>query len=217
MELFEKFAEITPHLWWTIGALVVLAALLMIFSAKVKWNARMLAMGAICICAAVILSFIRLFKLPQGGSITAMSMLPVMLFAYLYGIGPGLICGLGYGMLQFIQEPYFYSLPQFLMDYPIAFMVLGFAALPEKMQISDTVKLPLGVLLGGLLRTISSFLSGYLFFAEYAPEGMHPAIYSLVYNFSSIGTDTLICVIGALLLAGTGVLGVLRKLAAKQR
>jgi thiamine transporter ThiT len=62
--------------------------------------------------------------------------------------------------LQFIQEPYFYTVPQFALDYLVAFAVLGFAALGAKLPGKDIVKLPIGVALGGLLRTISSFLSG---------------------------------------------------------
>jgi thiamine transporter len=217
MEMFAKLAEITIPVWLTIAALVVLAVALLVTAAKTKWTARMLAVGAICLAASFVLSYMRLFKMPQGGSITVMSMLPVMLFAYLYGVGPGLVCGLAFGILQFIQEPYFYTVPQFALDYLVAFAVLGFAALGAKLPGKDIVKLPIGVALGGLLRTISSFLSGYLFFAEYAPEGMHPAVYSLVYNFSSIGVDTLVCIVGAVLLAGTGILTMLKKSAAQHR
>ena len=59
---------------------------------------------------------VKLFDMPQGGSVTAASMLPLMLFAYVYGMGPGMLVGAVYGVMQFIIEPIFLSVPPMLLD-----------------------------------------------------------------------------------------------------
>lgn len=106
MEMFEKFAEIPMGTWIALGLIVVFGVVLMCFTTKVKWNAKMLAYAALCIAVSFVLSYIRLLKMPQGGSITPASMLPIMMFAYAFGFGPGLICSLAYGVLQMFQDMY---------------------------------------------------------------------------------------------------------------
>ena len=102
--MFKKFAE-TPLTLWI--ALAVVVALCVIFAALVKtrrkWNARMLASGALCVALSFVLSCIRLYRMPTGGSVTPGSMLPLMLFSVAYGAGPGLLAGLVYGVLQYLQ------------------------------------------------------------------------------------------------------------------
>lgn len=94
--MFKKFAE-TPLTLWIAPAVVV--ALCVIFAALVKtrrkWNARMLASGALCVALSFVLSCIRLYRMPTGGSVTPGSMLPLMLFSVAYGAGPGLLAGPG--------------------------------------------------------------------------------------------------------------------------
>ena len=177
-----------------------------------KLTIKTLTMGAICIALSFVLSYIRLFRMPQGGSITLLSMLPVMLFAYLYGMGPGLLAGLAYSFLQMIQGVDYYGFVQFLLDYPIAFTLLGTAGILHGTQLDERVGLPLSVALGGLLRILSHFLSGWLFFGSYAPAGQSPVLYSLGYQLSTIGPDALLCIIAAMVMATTGLLKPIRKM-----
>ena len=77
--IFEKFAELKTATWLSLLALVAFA-LILLFCRK-KWDTRALTYGAMCIALSFILSYIRLYRMPQGGSITPGSMLPLMLYA----------------------------------------------------------------------------------------------------------------------------------------
>ena len=68
---------------------------------------------------------IKLFHLPMGGSITLFSMLFIVLIGYWYGPEVGIMTSVAYGLLQFVIDPVFYSIPQLLVDYPLAFGALG--------------------------------------------------------------------------------------------
>lgn len=81
--MFSKFAKITPVTWGVIAALFIFGIVVFaITKDKKRWTARMLANAALCIALATVLSYVRLYKMPQGGSITPASMLPIFLFAY---------------------------------------------------------------------------------------------------------------------------------------
>jgi thiamine transporter len=174
-----------------------------------------LVVGALCIAMAFVLSYVRLWKMPQGGSVTLMSMLPIFLYAYLYGLGPGLLAGLVYSLLQFIQEPYFVTPLQFLLDYTIGFTALGLAGIFSKTKMKEIVKFPLGCAIAGLTRTLSSFLSGVIFYGEYAAPGQPVWLYSFLYNFPSLGTDTLIAVLGAVLITAIGLVSRLKTVSSR--
>lgn len=193
MEMFEKFAEIPVGTWLALGLIVLFGTVLVLVAPKVKWNARMLAYAALCIAISFVLSYIRLFRMPQGGSITPASMLPVMMFAYAFGFGPGLICSLAYGVLQMFQDMYIVGWMQATLDYVLAFGGLAIVALFRKWN--SPLNFSVGVIAAGLLRVLCHVLSGVVYFAEYAPEGMNPLVYSLVYNLTSVGVDALICAV----------------------
>ena len=64
---------------------------------------RMLVEGAIMIAAAQVLSYLKLWRMPWGGSIT-LAMLPIVLYAVRWGFGPGLLAGFVLGILQFTLD-----------------------------------------------------------------------------------------------------------------
>lgn len=150
-----------------------------------KWSTKMLAEGGVMIALATLLSYIKLFKAPQGGSVTAGSMIPIMIFAMRWGVGPGILVGGLYGVLQCILDPQVYYPIQFFLDYPIAFGFLGLAGISkiENKNVSkkDCILIILGVLLAIGGRFVSHLLSGVIFFAEYAGD-QNPWIYSILYN-----------------------------------
>ncbi|MFA5576970.1 MAG: energy-coupled thiamine transporter ThiT [Tissierellaceae bacterium] len=149
------------------------------------WNIRMLTEAGMMIALATILSYVKVYSAPMGGSVTAGSMIPIILFAIRWGLLPGLAIGGVYGILQFILEPYFYHPIQFILDYPLAFGLLGLAGIAYYIRDKNTVigyfKVFLAVFLGILGRMVSHVLSGVVFFAEYAGTS-NPWIYSLEYN-----------------------------------
>ena len=193
MNIFAELADISVGTWIALALIVAFGVILAIVTPKVKWNAKMLASGALCIAISFVLSYIRLLHMPQGGSITLASMLPVMMFAFAYGFGPGLICGLAYGCLQMFQDMYFLNWIQFALDYVLAFGALAVAGLFRNWK--SPFNFSVGVIAAGALRVICHVISGVVFFADSAPEGMSPLVYSLGYNLSSVGVDALICAV----------------------
>ena len=193
---FKDFGEFPAWAWIVVAVLLVggvIAYRSLKGGHKTVWNTKMMAMGAVCIALSSVLSMIKIWKMPQGGSITAASMLPLMLFSYAYGMGPGCLVGALYGVLQFIIEPYFLSLPQMLLDYPIAFGMMGLAGLFSKMD-NENLGLTVGVVLASVGRFVAAVLSGVIFFAEYAGD-QNPWVYSIVYNGSYMLPECIICVI----------------------
>ena len=141
-----------------------------------NFSTKIIAESVVFIALASVLSYIKFFNLPQGGSVTAGSMVPILWLAIRRGPKVGLFGATVYGIVQFALEPYYiFDLFQVLLDYPIAFGLLGIAGFFQKRQF-------IGASLGITGRFIAHFLSGIIFFSQYAPEGMHPAIYSAVYN-----------------------------------
>ena len=193
---FKDFGEFPAWAWIVVAVLLVggvIAYRSLKGGHKTVWNTKMMAMGAVCFALSSVLSMIKIWTRPQGGSITAASMLPLMLFSYVYGMGPGCLVGALYGVLQFIIEPYFLSLPQMLLDYPIAFGMMGLAGLFSKMD-NENLGLTVGVVLASVGRFVAAVLSGVIFFAEYAGD-QNPWVYSIVYNGSYMLPECIICVI----------------------
>ena len=78
-------------------------------SEKKKLSTRQLVFCAVAMALAFVTSYLKIFTLPWGGSVTLCSMLFIVLVANWYGVGIGITVGLAYGILQFIQEPYVLS------------------------------------------------------------------------------------------------------------
>ncbi|MGB9714361.1 MAG: energy-coupled thiamine transporter ThiT [Candidatus Bathyarchaeales archaeon] len=123
------------------------------------------------------LSYIKVFSLPEGGSVTAGSMVPILWLALRRGPKVGLFAAVVYGFVQLAIEPFIVHPAQVILDYPLAFGALGLAGLFRNRPF-------VGVNVGIWGRFIAHFVSGIIFFANYAPEGMHPAVYSAIYNGS---------------------------------
>ncbi len=191
LSIFSEFAEIKPATYIFLLALVTLGVLLLLMRSK-KWSVRALTFGALCIAISFILSYLKFYSFPQGGTVTPGSMFPLMLYSYAFGPVAGFSAGVLYGLLQLFQDFYVTHPLSLIMDYVLAFGMLGLASLPKK-------NLTLAVLLAGFGRWFWHFLSGFLFFAEYAWEGWNPILYSAVYNMLYIGPDLIICVIISLI------------------
>ncbi len=178
-----------PRSLGSLLALVILAVVFFVISRKSSniFNTKLIAYGAIAIAASFILSFMKIVSFPNGGSITIASMLPLFIFAFMAGPRWGMIAGLCYGMLQYIQEPFFVHWAQFLLDYPLAFALLGLAGLFRK-------NIFLGSVIGALARFACHFISGVVFFASYAGD-QNVFLFSFLYNVSYILPDLVICIV----------------------
>ena len=156
-----------------------------------KMSAKQLTFCAVAMALALVTSFIKVASLPMGGSITLFSMFFMCFIGYLYGPKIGIMTGVAYGILQLIIEPYIYAPLQVLLDYPLAFGALGLSGFFSKKKFGLTT----GVIVGILGRYICHVVSGYVFFASYAPEGMNPMIYTLGYNATYIVPELIATVI----------------------
>ncbi len=155
-----------------------------------KTDVRALTYGALCVSMSFVLSYIKLFSAPQGGSVTLASMLPIMLYARLYGTRRGLLIGLVYGLLQFIQKPEITHWAQVVLDYPVAFAAIGLAGISKHIP-AGIFTLPIGTVIGGVARWAVHTLSGFLFFSEILNGDA--LVVSIVYNGWYMLFDTLIC------------------------
>lgn len=186
-----QFAEISLTTWSILSGLLILGVVLYIITHdRRKWSTRMMANASLCIALAFILSYIKLYEMPQGGSVTLASMLPIFMFAYAYGVAPGLCVGFAYGLLQFVQGGWFVHPVQFLLDYPLAFAMLGFSGIAKKLP-ENWGFFP-SILLGTVLRFFCAFLTGVFFWGDGAGE-QNVLIYSAVYNGTYLIPETLIC------------------------
>lgn len=165
-----------------------------------KFSIRMLTEGGMMIALAVLLNQIKIYQAPNGGSVSAGSMIPILLFAIRWGILPGFAVGATYGLLDFIMKPYFYHPVQFLLDYIIAFGILGLAGIAFKND-KDTSNNAMitGVTVAILGRMLSHVLSGVVFFAEYAGD-QNPWIYSIGYNATYLVPELIISIVVLLLI-----------------
>jgi thiamine transporter len=159
------------------------------------WDARMIAEVGVTIALASVLHMVKLWQMPQGGSITLGTMVPLFILAFRRGPAIGMIAGALYGIFEgwiLSGGKNFYHPVQVVLDYPLAFGLTGLAGL--------FVRWPaFGVVVASLARYASHVVSGVVFFAQYAPKGQPVLLYSLGYNAFYLGPDFLIAIVLTLL------------------
>lgn len=153
---------------------------------------RMIAEAGVAIAIAQVLSFITLFHMPQGGSIKAASLVPLMIFAYRWGGTRGIWAGVVYGVLHFLlgfkSSIHYLSI---ILDYLVAYGAIGVCGY-FKDNITGLVS---GSIVAIALRWFTSVTSGAVVFASYAPQGQNPWIYSMIYNASYMIPDGILNII----------------------
>lgn len=150
-------------------------------------SAKKLSFCAMSIALASVASLIRLYRFPFGGSVTLLSMLFVMLPAWFYGIREGIVCGLLYGILQYFMNPCFVSIPQFLLDYVLAFSVMGIAGLWKNRKNGLMIGYAFAVIGRWIIATLAGLAWVSLGYSAW--EGWSPLPYSMVYNGAYIFTE----------------------------
>jgi len=157
---------------------------------KTANGVRALTYSGVSIAIGTVLSLITVYSFPQGGSVTALSMLAITTIGYIYGLRYGVITGLAYGLIQLIIQPYVIHPVQLLLDYPVAFGMLGLSGLFSNTKYG----LQVGYTVGILARLIIHTISGVVFFSAYAGS-KNVLWYSFAYNGTYIGTEGLITLI----------------------
>jgi thiamine transporter len=166
---------------------------------------KILVEAALCIALAAVLNFVKLWHMPMGGDVS-LEMLPIVVFALRRGVGPGMVTGALYGIVQLMFGASVFNWAQFLLDYPLAYAMVGAAgalaplARPGQGVWRSRTAAVGGVLLAGALRMAMHWLSGVVFFAAYAPAGQPAWLYSVVYNATYMVPATLLCAVAALAL-----------------
>lgn len=170
---------------------------------KNKSVTRLVESGLLLALAAV-LSIVKLLDLPYGGSITACSMLPVMLIAYRHGVKYGLFAATAYALIQLLLGTstlsYFTSplsiVAVIVLDYLLAFTVLGLGGVFRRGRPQGQA-LVLGALLVGALRYLCHVIAGCTVWAGLSIPDSAALVYSLAYNATYMLPEVLVTALGA--------------------
>ena len=164
---------------------------------KAHRRIRMICEGGLMVVLAQILSYIKLWEMPWGGSI-CLAMLPIFLYAVRWGLGSGLTAGFVFGVLQFMFDGGFaLGWQSIIGDYLVAFTVLGLAGIFQ----GKKGGIFWGTILGSLARFLVHYVVGATVWAEYMPEtffGMTmttPWFYSMLYNGFYMAIDMILCLV----------------------
>ncbi len=133
------------------------------------------------------MNLIKIFSLPQGGSVTLAAMVPILLLSFRRGWKVGIVAGTIFGLVVLVEEPFVVHPAQLVLDYPLAYAVLGLAGFFRRYPL-------VGVAVGISLRFISHFVSGVIFFSSFNPgtislgivalQNIDAVTYSALYNAS---------------------------------
>ena len=179
-------------------------------------DTRSIVYGAISIALSFALSYAKLFKLPQGGSVTFASLLPLMVYCCMFGTRRGLVVCTIYGVLQALQDPFIIHPMQFLLDYPLAFGLIGVSGIFMEKGVFKEKKI-VAFLLGGIIAVVLRYAchvcSGVFAFADYADLDKYGSaiVYSMAYNSFTFVDMALALVSGSTLFASKSFTALMQK------
>ena len=214
--LLEASAQTTEMVKWiSVGAvaLLLIAIFLVGRLRKKEANAKRLAFAGVSVALSFTLALLKVKPVQYGGSVTLASFVPIMIYAYAYGVADGLLVGLVHGLLNFIESPYILTPATFVFDYLLAFMSVGimgfFGKLPRKE--GEILPIVLGAVCVFSVRFLSHLLSGMIFFSMDSVWVSFPAwatanafVYSLIYQCIYIPADALIAIAALIALCKSG-------------
>ncbi len=178
-------------------------------SSNTRRRTKCIVFCAMTIALGTVLSNIKLFSFPTGGSITLLSMLVICFAGYFYGLGAGLLTGVAYGVLQLLIDPYVLYPVQLIVDYILAFGALGLSGLFANAK-NGLVKGYIAAVIG---RYVFAVISGWIFFGAYAWEGWGAFTYSLAYNAIYIFAEAAVTLIIIAIPAVKKAIGRIKQLA----
>ena len=207
---YENYEPQKSALYYVFSALLIAAIIVLAFvfdrENGTATETKSMAYAGVCIALSFALSYVKFFSLPMGGSVTLASMLPIMLYAYIFGARKGIFAGLIYGVLQFIQSPQPYQWMQILLDYPVAFSALGLAGIAKNFKFlkgNMIAEVMVGMVVAVLFRYAAHVVSGYFLWSTMATDSSlamnAPLLYSLAYNSFTL-VDLAIDIVAAALI-----------------
>lgn len=220
----EHWEGITTD-WWKmllllVGVIAIIVVAILIVTAvckrkgiKLERSTKDLTYGAICLAASYALSFISLFTMPNGGTITPASALPLLIYCYYFGFRKSSVVCAAYMILQLIQKPYIVSPWSALLDYFVPFFAISFVGIfcfsparynktlmAQKPLITAHWKFFVGVIVYFVIRYASHTLAGALYWSNNIGfliwsgdlSGIVALSYSATYNLFFLLPDTII-------------------------
>ena len=167
-------------------------------------QAMILAEAGVAAALAWVLSRLRIFRMPQGGSVS-LELVPILYLAFCRGTYPGVLAGLATGLLKLVTGAEVVHPLQAILDYPLASMVLGLAPLVSFGR--GITRIVSGAIASSFLQFLCFFTSGIVFFGQYAPEGTPVWQYSAVYNASYLIPEMIISAVVVAYLMRKGAFG----------
>ena len=215
LEVSEQTTNIVK--WISVGGVAIVLGLIALigFLRNKRFDSKKIAFAGICVSMSFTLAVIKFSPVQYGGSITIASFVPILIFAYVYGVIDGLLIGLIHGLLNFIEDPYILTPATFIFDYLLAFMSVGVMGFFGKMRRKEKGCMPivLGCVAVFSLRFISHLLSGMIFFLMDSVWVSFPDwatgnafIYSFIYQCIYVPADALIATLVLVALCKSGVL-----------
>lgn len=140
-------------------------------------------------------------------------MVPIIVLAIRRGVVPGVLGGFLWGLLQFLfGDATILTVTQFLLEYFVAFSMIGFAGIVSRPLKNVLQKAPKGygkqlllvgsgVVVGSAARYVIHFIAGVVFWGSYAPEGQGAVLYSFLSNGTSFLTETVTSLLALFLMA----------------
>lgn len=184
-----------------------------VFMTKTKFNTKALVENALMIAFATVLSLVKLVEMPYGGSVTLASMVPILIVSYRNGIASGVLSGLVYAAIQQLLGLNNLSyvtgwqsvLAVILLDYIIAFTVIGLAGLFKGKLVSSeaslakrqSVEFACGMAFACLLRYILHTVAGATVWAGLSIPTEAALVYSIGYNATYMIPETIVNVAAA--------------------
>ncbi|MBO5713163.1 MAG: energy-coupled thiamine transporter ThiT [Clostridia bacterium] len=200
--LFTELEDAVTDTVTVISIITIIASLIALIvtcSLKGKFDTKKLVYASVSIALSFALSYVKVKVGAEGGSVTLMSVVPIFLFSYCFGVSYGLFAGIIYGLLQFLQSPYMFTWATFFLDYALAYGAIFLASVFKKAFKTSVLPVTLGVLSTYLLRIIFATMSGIMYFNAGWVSSGYPTdsafIYSLCYNLAYLIPDMIICLI----------------------
>ena len=161
--------------------------------------------SGLMLAAATALSMVKLLDLPYGGSITACSALPILLVSYRHGLSRGLPVALAYGLLQLVLGAGTLSYATsaaaavaiVVLDYLLAFTVLGLGGIFRKRISNQGTALVLGAVTTGGMRYLLHVIAGCTVWAGLSIPTEAALVYSLAYNATYMVPEVAVTALGA--------------------
>ena len=165
-----------------------------------KKNALVMCECAVMIALAAVLSFVKILDLPYGGSVTAFSIVPIVIISYRHGIRWGLLSGFVFSIIQPIQTAstlsyatsFLAAVTIIFLDYVIAFTVIGLAGFLRNKVSNPSAAAVAGTVGVCALRYICHVISGCTVWAGVSIPSTDGLLYSLSYNATYMIPETII-------------------------